>query len=71
MRSKNYILMQLKHILMDRKEYSEERATAWVEKYKDKTVYELLVMKKDMSSTEKECRAVGVNSSIWYDEKDD
>lgn len=71
MKSKNYILMQVKHILMDRKEYSEERATAWVEAHRDNTVYELLVLKKEMSGTEKECRAVGVNSSIWYEEEDD
>ena len=63
--------MQMKNILMDRKEYSEERATAWVEKYREKTVYELLVMKKEMASTEKECRPVGVNSSIWCDDEDD
>jgi len=70
MKSKNYILMQMKNILMDRKEYSEERATAWVEKHREKTVYELLVLKKELGNTDKECRSVGVNSSIWRDEED-
>ena len=62
--------MQMKDILMDRKEYSEEKAIEWVEKHKDDTVYQLLVLKKELTTVEKDCRPVGVNSSIWHEEED-
>lgn len=62
--------MQMKDILMDRKEYSEEKAAAWVENHKDDTVYQLLVLKKELTTVEKDCRPVGVNSSIWHEEED-
>ena len=44
MKSKNYILMQIKTILMDRKSYRENKADEYVENIKDKTVYELLAV---------------------------
>lgn len=69
MKSKNYILMQMKNILMDRKEYTEEKAAAWVEEHKNKTVYELLVLKKGMSGVEEEFRDVSCRSSIWHEEE--
>lgn len=53
---------------MDRKEYSEEKAEKWVTENGDKTVYELLVMKKELTNVEEECRPVGINSSIWHEE---
>ena len=62
--------MQMKDILMDRKEYSEEKAIAWVENHKDDTVYQLLVLKKELTTIDKDCRPVGVNSSIWHEEED-
>ncbi len=46
MKSKNYILQQIKELLIDRKSYSEERADQYIETIKTKTVYELLVEKK-------------------------
>lgn len=70
MKSKNYILMQMKNILMDRKEYTEARAEAWVEEHKDKTVYELMVLKKQLTTVEEECRDVSCRSSIWREEED-
>lgn len=70
MRSKNYILLQMKNILIDRKEYTEEKAAMWVEDHKDKTVYELLVMKKQLTTVEEECRDVSCRASIWRDEDD-
>ena len=69
MKSKNYILIQMKNILMDRKEYTEEKAAAWVEEHKNKTVYELLVLKKGMSGVEEEFRDVSCRSSIWHEEE--
>lgn len=68
MKSKNYVLMQMKQLLMDRKEYSEAKATAWVEAHGDKTVYELLVLKKELTTVEEECRDVSCRSSIWPEE---
>jgi|TARA_R110000851_G_scaffold24530_7_gene70978 hypothetical protein len=69
MKSKNYILMQMKNILIDRKEYSEEKAEAWVRDHETKTVYELMVMKKHLTTVEEECRDVSCRSSIWCDEE--
>ena len=39
MKSKNYILQQIKEVLIDRKAYSESRADKYLEEVKDKTVY--------------------------------
>lgn len=56
---------------MDRKEYSEAKASAWVEAHKEKTVYELLVMKKELTGVEEECRDVSWRTSLWHDDDDD
>ena len=61
--------MQIKNILIDRKEYSEEKASEWVKEHGNKTVYELLVLKKELSIIERDCRPVGINSSIWHEEE--
>ncbi|MAT63323.1 MAG: hypothetical protein CL881_09445 [Dehalococcoidia bacterium] len=68
MKSKNYILMQIKTILMDRKSYRENKADEYVENIKDKTVYELLVLKKELSNAEEEYMDVSCRTSIWPDE---
>ncbi len=68
MKSKNYILMQIKTILMDRKSYRENKADEYVENIKDKTVYELLVLKKELSNAEEEYMDVSFRTSIWPDE---
>lgn len=70
MKSKNYVLMQMKQLLMDRKEYSEAKATAWVEAHREKTVYELLVLKKDLTTVEEECRDVSWRTSTWCEDDD-
>ena len=67
MKSKNYILMQIKTILMDRKSYRENKADEYVENIKDKTVYELLVLKKELSNAEEEYMDVSCRTSIWPD----
>jgi len=61
--------MQMKNILIDRKEYSEEKAEAWVREHETKTVYELMVMKKHLTTVEEEYRDVSCRSSIWCDEE--
>ena len=69
MKSKNYILQQIKEILIDKKSYSEERADQYIEGIKNKTVYELLVEKKELSIQEDESRDVSCRTSIWHEEE--
>jgi|UniRef100_A0AAU7YNT4 hypothetical protein len=69
MKSKNYILQQIKEVLIDRKAYSESRADKYIEEVKDKTVYELMVLKKELSTEEEELRDVSWRSSVWRDEE--
>ena len=65
MKSKNYILMQIKTILMDRKSYRENKADEYVENIKDKTVYELLVLKKELSNAEEEYMDVSCSCLLY------
>jgi hypothetical protein len=69
MKSKNMILLQMKDILMDRKDYTEAQADKWLEENKEKTVYELLVMKKELTKVEPEYRDVSCRTSIWHEEE--
>ena len=69
MKSKNYILQQIKEVLIDRKAYSESRADKYIEGVKDKTVYELMVLKKELSMEEEELRDVSWKSSVWREEE--
>jgi hypothetical protein len=69
MKSKNMILLQMKDILMDRKDYTEAQAEKWLEENKGKTVYELLVMKKELTKVEQEYRDVSCRTSIWHEEE--
>lgn len=64
------ILLQMKDILMDRKDYTAAQADAWLEDNKQKTVYELLVMKKNLTQVEHEYRDVSCRTSIWHDEEE-
>jgi|TARA_B100001939_G_scaffold229926_1_gene198070 hypothetical protein len=68
MKSKNYILQQIKEVLIDRKAYSERRADKYIEEVKEKTVYELMVLKKELSTEEEELRDVSWKSSVWREE---
>jgi hypothetical protein len=71
MKSKTYILKQIKDLLIDNKAYSEHRAEQYVESVKDKTVYELLVIKKNLSEDPKEHTDVSCMRSILYDSHQD
>lgn len=71
MKSKAFIKQQIKEILMERKDYSEKKADLWLEKNADKTVYELLTLKKELVGVQKEFRDVSWRSSIWNEENDD
>ena len=52
MKSKSYILMQIKDLLLNRRDYSERRASGYIEDVKEKTVYELLTLKKELNESE-------------------
>jgi hypothetical protein len=67
MKSKTYILKQIKDLLIDNKAYSERRADQYIENVKDNTVYELLVIKKDLASQLKEHADVSCMRSLQYD----
>ena len=64
------ILLQMKDIFMDRKDYTAAQADTWLEENKQKTVYELLVMKKNLTHVEQEFRDVSCRTSIWHDEEE-
>jgi len=65
MKSKNYILMQIHNILMDRHAYSQEKAEKYVEDHRDDKVYELLVLKKQLMEQEEQQIDVSISRSIW------
>ena len=68
MKSKIYILMRIKEILMSRKSYTSDEADAYIETINDKTVYELLVLKKELSESDEEYLDISCNRSIWYED---
>ena len=73
MKSKSYILMQIKDLLINRRDYSERKASAYIEDVQEKTVYELLTIKKELSQAEELYPDVSITRSICrglYDEDD-
>ena len=49
MKSKAFILMQIEQLLDKNRGMCEDEIVQWKEDNKDKTVYELLVIKKDLA----------------------
>jgi hypothetical protein len=73
MKSKSYILMQIKDLLINRRDYSERKASAYIEDVQEKTVYELLTLKKELSQAEELYPDISITRSICrgvYDEDD-
>jgi hypothetical protein len=70
MKSKNYILSQIRELLIERHAYTPERAERYVELHKEDKVYELLVLKKNLSE-EENYPEVSYRRSIWRHEYDD
>jgi len=68
MKSKIYILIRIKEILMSRKSYTSDEADAYIETINDKTVYELLVLKKELSESDEEHLDISCNRSIWHED---
>ena len=71
MKSKTYILKQIKDLLIDNKAYSDRRAEQYIESVRTKTVYELLVIKKNISTDIKEHADISCMRSILYDSYQD
>ena len=46
--SKSFILNQIKDILLNKHDFTEEAAQSYIEANKDKKAYELLVIKRDL-----------------------
>jgi hypothetical protein len=70
MKSKNYILSQIRELLIERHAYTLERAERYVELHKEDKVYELLVLKKNLSE-EENYPEVSYRRSIWRHEYED
>jgi|TARA_R110000803_G_scaffold191613_2_gene254308 ferredoxin-fold anticodon binding domain-containing protein len=51
MKSKAFILMQIEQLLDKNRGMCEEEIEKWKEENKEKTVYELLVIKKELSES--------------------
>ena len=52
MKSKAYILSQIKELLIERHGYTSEKAERYAELHNEDKVYELLVLKKNLSEQE-------------------
>lgn len=70
MKSKNYILSQIRELLIERHAYTPEKAERYVELHKEDKVYELLVLKKNLSE-EENYPEVSYRRSIWRHEYED
>jgi len=70
MKSKNYILSQIRELLIERHAYTSERAERYIELHKEDKVYELLVLKKSLSE-EENYPEVSYRRSIWRHEYED
>ena len=65
MKSKAYVLMQIKELLQKNRGLCEDEIEDWVIENNEKTVYELLVIKKELSGS-KEFR--DVSFMRWFRE---
>ncbi len=70
MKSKNYILSQIRELLIERHAYTPERADRYVELHKEDKVYELLFLKKNLSE-EENYPEISYRRSIWHHEYED
>jgi len=59
MKSKSYILMQIGELLKSNRGLCEEEVEEWIKENEEKKVYELLVIKKELSES-REYRDVSV-----------
>ena len=67
MKSKNYILMEIHDLLVNKHYYTPNRANKYIDNHKDDKVYELLVLKKNLRETETERPDVSYRRTMWRD----
>jgi hypothetical protein len=66
-KGKAYILRQIRDLVLEKRGYDEEESEAYVKEHLEKTVYELLVLKKDLENEERDPgRRESYDSSHWY-----
>ena len=63
MKSKAYILREIRELLIDNRGYSEDDAKEKADELAPRTVYELLTLKKELA-TDKEFEDVSISASI-------
>ena len=63
MKSKAYILREIRELLIDNRGYSEDDAKENADELAPRTVYELLTLKKELA-TDKEFEDVSISASI-------
>tara|TARA_B100000131_G_C17902051_1_gene526816 strand:- start:357 stop:575 length:219 start_codon:yes stop_codon:yes gene_type:complete len=66
MKSKKYILMQLKELMTEKFGKSDEEADAYIEEVKMRTVYELLVLKKELKEKKHEVEEDEISTRRWF-----
>jgi hypothetical protein len=66
-KGKAYILRQIRDLAQEKRGYDDEEGEAFVKEHLEKTVYELLVLKKDLENEERDPgRRESYDSSHWY-----
>ena len=68
MKSKSYILMQIGELLEKNRGLCPQEVDEWKEENKEKTVYELLTIKKNLTESPREFRDISVMR--WFREED-
>jgi|TARA_B100001113_G_scaffold347363_1_gene339667 hypothetical protein len=64
MKSKAYILSQIKDILIENHGYTESKAQRYLEVHQNDKVYELLVLKKSLADQE-QYPEISYRKTIW------
>lgn len=64
-KGKAYILMQIKHLVTSKRGYDDDAADEFVKSHAEDTVYQLLVLKKELED-EEEIETFEPPSTRWY-----
>lgn len=64
MSSKSYVLKQIKDILQEDYDYSEDDAEGFIKEHRNDKVYELLVIKKDLRTSVPDKEDVSISTRL-------
>lgn len=67
MKSKSYILIQIRELLKKNRGFCDEEVDVWMKENEKKTVYELLTFKKEISQSQE---YHDVSCMRWFREED-